>query len=52
MTYASDRLKDNDTVVSDAVKQDGCALAYASARLRNDAAIVTAAVEQYGTALA
>ncbi|HRW58162.1 MAG TPA: DUF4116 domain-containing protein [Chlamydiales bacterium] len=49
--YASERLKDDDELVSIAIRQDGSALKYASERLRDDEETVLAAVKQDPEAL-
>ena len=46
--HASDGLKDNETVVLEAVKENGHALMHASNRLKNNDAIVLEAVKNYG----
>jgi hypothetical protein len=51
LRFASERLKNNKTIVSLAVQKDGLPLEFASDRLRNDEEIVSLAVQNDGEAL-
>jgi hypothetical protein len=51
LKYASDRLKDDESIVMVAVQNRGYALIYASDRLKDNEAVVLSAVKRNGAAL-